>query len=360
MAETQEDRSRDDLTEEASPHRLEEYRSKGMVAQSKEVSTLFALLAASLVVYKFAPQFGIQTGEWIREIFRSDFSSKGLLNSDQLSKDLFSKVISLLLSILLPVFFASFVMGVLGSYIQIGNIFSFEPLTPDLSKLDPLQGLRRFISLKKLIESVRLIIKISIVLCISYFLIKSEVLSSFSYSGVELYSLLSHYKRIASEIFMSLFGILCVFAGIDLYFQRHEYLKNLKMTKQEAKQEHKEREGDPHIRARIRSIQREMAKKRMMHAVKKADVVITNPTHIAIALVYEQSRMNSPKVIAKGADLIAEKIKMIAKESGVPLVENVPLARTLFKSVKIGQNIPKSLYQAVAEVLAYVYRLRRK
>jgi flagellar biosynthetic protein FlhB len=139
-----------------------------------------------------------------------------------------------------------------------------------------------------------------------------------------------------------------------------EYSKNLRMTKQEAKQEHKEREGDPHIKARIRGIQRDMARKRMMQAVKKADVIVTNPTHIAIAIVYDKSDMAAPKVVAKGADFLAQKIKQIASEAGVPLVENVPLARTLYKSVKVGQYIPRALYQAVAEVLAYVYRLKRR
>jgi flagellar biosynthetic protein FlhB len=137
-------------------------------------------------------------------------------------------------------------------------------------------------------------------------------------------------------------------------------MKGMKLTKQEAKQEFKEREGDPLIKARVRSIQREVARRRMMNAVKKADVIVTNPTHIAVAIVYDRSKMDAPRVVAKGADFLAQKIKKIAADAGVPLVENVPLARTLFKSVKVGQQVPRALYQAVAEVLAHVYRLKNR
>ena len=154
--------------------------------------------------------------------------------------------------------------------------------------------------------------------------------------------------------------ILLVFAAIDYFLQRDEFQKSVRLTKQESKQEHKEREGDPQVRARVRAIQRDMARKRMMAAVKKADVVITNPTHIAIAIEYDRDGMAAPKVVAKGVDFVAQKIKQIAAEAGVPTVENVPLARTLYKTVKVGHAIPRALYHAVAEVLAYVYRLKNR
>ena len=162
------------------------------------------------------------------------------------------------------------------------------------------------------------------------------------------------------NLFIVMMGVLAVFAAIDLFFQKREFGKQVRVTKKEAKQEAKEQEGDPLIKSRIRSIQRDMARKRMMKAVKTADVIITNPTHIAIALCYDKDKMVAPKVVAKGADFMAENIKKIAREAGVPLVENVPLARAMFKSVKVGQVIPRSLFQAVAEVLAYVYKLKNK
>jgi flagellar biosynthetic protein FlhB len=330
-----------------------------MVAQSKEITGLAALLAAGIATYALSPQMGAQMAEFMREVFRTDLSSRLDLGAPHVANAYFSKALHIMAFVGLPICGAGFVMGVLGSFLQIGSIFSFEPLTPDLEKLNPLQGLQRLISLKQLVEALRLIFKMAVVLTVAYALVKSEVLSASNHFGIEPGPLMATYGKISKAIFFSLIGILAVFAGIDFAFQRFEYSKNLRMTKQEAKQEHKEREGDPQIRARIRAVQREMARKRMMQAVKKADVVVTNPTHIAVALVYDKATMNAPKVVAKGADFVAQRIKQIAAEAGVPLVENVPLARTLYKSVKIGQNIPKVLYQAVAEVLAYVYRIKR-
>jgi flagellar biosynthetic protein FlhB len=159
-------------------------------------------------------------------------------------------------------------------------------------------------------------------------------------------------------MFVYLIGVLGVFALVDFGFQKWEYRKGLRMTKQEAKQEFKEREGDPQLKARVRAVQRDMARKRMMEAVRKADAIITNPTHIAVAIVYDKDSMAAPKVVAKGADFLAERIKKTAIEAGIPLVENVALARTLFKTVKVGKYIPRALYQAVADILSYVYRLK--
>ncbi|MFZ9596707.1 MAG: EscU/YscU/HrcU family type III secretion system export apparatus switch protein, partial [Bdellovibrionia bacterium] len=220
-------------------------------------------------------------------------------------------------------------------------------------------GLRRLFSLKQLFEGLRMILKVAVVLAVCYSLIKNSVLKVESYSQAEPLFILTQLGKNGKSVFLNLFGIMIAFAGIDFYFQREEYQKNLRLTKQEAKQEQKEREGDPLIRSRIRAVQREMARRRMMDAVKKATVIVTNPTHIAVALVYDNKSMSAPKVVAKGADLVAQKIKEVARQAGVPLVENVPLARTLFKTVKIGQVVPRSLYQAIAEVLVYVYRLKR-
>jgi flagellar biosynthesis protein FlhB len=235
-----------------------------------------------------------------------------------------------------------------------------DPIQPDLSKLNPMHGLKKIFSLKLLLDGLRLIVKMSAVLLVAYFAVKYQILTSASLVGVDPSYTLAGYGNISKVVFFSLMGVLSVFAAIDFWMNRFEYSKKVKMTKQEAKQEYKEREGDPQIKARIRSIQREVARRRMMAAVKKADVIITNPTHIAVALVYEKDKMTAPKVIAKGADLIAQKMKQIARDAGVPLVENVPLARTLFKSVKINQYIPRNLYQAVAEILAFVYKLKKK
>lgn len=360
MAGDKEDRSKEDLTEDASPYRVEEYRSKGMVAQSREVSALMALMAAGVAIYFYAPSFGGQVKAFMEEVFRTDFSNRVDMSSGSMIKQMIIKSLGVMAKLGLPICAAGFIVGVLGSFVQIGAIFSFEPLQPDIEKINPLSGIRRLISMKQFYESIRVIIKISLVLTAAYFMVRTEILKSPQHMGEEAGYLLSTYAKVASSISFKLMGILAIFAAVDFGLQRREHMQNLRLTKQEAKQEHKEREGDPLIRARIRSIQREMARRRMMQAVKTADVIVTNPTHIAVALVYDRQKMSAPKVVAKGADLIAQRIKQIAADAGVPLYENVPLARTLFKNVKVGQSVPRALYQAVAEVLAFVYRLRKK
>ena len=218
----------------------------------------------------------------------------------------------------------------------------------------------RLVSKKHLITSGMLVIKAIALITAAYFVVKKQTAQATAWIGVEPAVQLHAIAMLSKELAIPIVIILAVFAAIDWWVNRKEFSKQVRLTKQEAKQEHKEHEGDPQIKARIRAIQRESARRRMMQAVKKADVIITNPTHIAIAIVYEKDKMAAPKVVAKGADFLAQRIKKIAAEAGVPLVENVPLARTLYKSVKTGHGIPRNLYQAVAEVLAYVYRLKNR
>jgi flagellar biosynthetic protein FlhB len=361
MAEQQnEDRSREDLTEEASPYRLEEMRRRGQVAQSREVTGLLALFAAAVTAYALTPRMGAEVAGFMRETFRTDLSARIDLGGTHVMAGIFFKALRVMAVVGLPICIAGFIFGVAGSLGQIGAIFSSEPITPDFEKIDPLAGLRRLFSRRQLIEGLRLTIKMVIVVLVSYLLVRTQVLESPATLGTEPAGLISAYAGAAKGVFMSLTGVLAAFAVLDWVLTRREFQMSLRMTKQEAKQEHKEREGDPQIKARIRAVQREMARRRMMAAVKKADVIITNPTHIAIAVVYERDSMLAPKVVAKGADFMAQRIKKIAADAGVPLVENVPLARTLYKTVKVNQYVPRALYQAVAEVLAYVYRLKNR
>jgi flagellar biosynthesis protein FlhB len=360
VAENQEDRSREDLTEEASPYRIEEFRRKGIVAQSKELSGLAALLACGVVIYALTPKMGVQMAEFMRDVFRADLSAKLNLNSAEILGSSLTKALKVMIGIGLPVCLAGFVIGVIGSFAQIGSIFSMDPLQPDLSKIDPIRGIQKFFTLRQLFDGIRLIFKMVVMIAVAYAVIKTEIFKSPQYWSEEPIRILAFYGSSGAVVFLSLIGVLLIFAIIDFGLQRWEYSKNLRLTKQEAKQEYKEREGDPQIKARIRAVQREMARRRMMQAVKTADVIVTNPTHIAVAIVYEKEKMYAPKVVAKGADYLAEKIKKIASDAGVPRVENVPLARTLYKTVKVGQYVPRVLYQAVAEVLAYVYRLKNR
>jgi flagellar biosynthetic protein FlhB len=359
MAEDQ-DRSREDLTEEASPHRIEEFRRKGQVVQSRELSGLAVLLATGVTAYLYGPTMTANLTGFMREVFSIDLSARSDLGSLPQVSMVLAKAVHVLAAVGLPICIVGFVAGVASCYAQVGSIFSTDPLSFDLKKINPLSGLQRLFSMKQGLDAIRLVFKMIVVVWVSYALVKTQVLESPGHISGDVSMTLASYAQAGKGIFLALIAALGVFAGFDYWLQRWEFSKNVRLTKQEAKQEHREREGDPQIKARIRAVQREAARKRMMQAVKKADVIITNPTHIAIAISYDKNSMAAPRVVAKGADLIAQKIKQIAADAGVPLVENVPLARTLYKTVKINQFVPRALYQAVAEVLAYVYRLKGK
>lgn len=360
MADDQENRSTDDLSEEASPYRIQEMRRQGKVAQSRELAGLFALLAAAGTLYGLSGSMQSQIFEFMRESFRLDSIAKIDFAKPGYAQTILFNSARICIMLGLPVMIAGFLAGILGSFAQVGTLFSSDPLVPDLQRIDPFQGAKRLFSMKQVVELLRLLLKGGAITYVAYGMLSAgferNISQIFGTPEMTLHALAQHGR----DLFFSLFGVLFAFAGIDYWLQKRDFSKNIRLTKQEAKQEHREHEGDPQIKARIRSIQRETARKRMMQAVKKADVIVTNPTHIAIALVYDKEKMSAPKVVAKGADLIAQKIKKIAEDAGIPMVENVPLARALFKSVKIGQSVPRVLYQAIAEVLAYVYRLKSK
>lgn len=319
-----------------------------------------AMLGVAVTTYVMSPSIGTQFAEFMREVFRADLTAHLNLGDSKVLGETLAKAVKLAIAIALPVTLAGFVMGALSCFVQIGAVFSTDPIQPDLTKIDPMKGLQRLFSMKVVKEGLRLTAKVLIVGLVAYLLVKAEVLRAPAWVGHDAIVQLPALAATAKGIFIALCAVLLVFSGIDYWLQRSEFMKGMRLTKAEAKQEFKEREGDPQIKARIRAVQREMARRRMMSAVKKADVIVTNPTHIAVAIVYDKDKMAAPRVVAKGADFLAQKIKKIASDAGIPLVENVPLARTLFKSVKVGHYVPRALYQAVAEVLAYVYRLKNR
>ena len=248
--------------------------------------------------------------------------------------------------------------GVCAHVAQFGFLFTTESLTPKMSRLSPINGLKRLFSLRSLVELAKSVLKVVTVGTAAFILIRSElhVVPGLVLSSVV--DILAFTGWVAFKICLGACGALIILAALDYAYQRWEHEKNLRMTKQEVKDEYKQTEGDPKVKARIRSIQLETARRRMMEAVPEADVVITNPTHLAVALRFDGTKMAAPCVVAKGAGHVAERIKQIAAEHGVPIVENRPLARTLIKTVDIGASIPAELYKAVAQILAYVYRLK--
>jgi flagellar biosynthetic protein FlhB len=263
-----------------------------------------------------------------------------------------------ILSILLPVMTAVVIAGLLGNIIQVGFLFTGETLVPKFSKLNPIKGMKKFVSIRSLAELVKSLIKVCIVAGVAVLMIRGELENIPGLMQMRPIDIVAFIGSVSLRICFYTCLVLIVLAILDYAFQRWRHEKDLKMTKQEVKDEFKQREGDPKVRARIRKVQIEMARRRMMEAVPEATVVITNPTHLAIALKFDVKKMIAPCVVAKGAGAIAGRIKEIAKKNNVPIVENKPLAQTLFKAVEIGGLIPVELYRAVAEVLAYVYRLR--
>lgn len=343
-------------TEPATPKRREDSRKKGQVAQSREIPSALVLLSSLGVLFFSGSSIICSLSDFMGGIFRNIGSLHHLqgVSLHSFLLEIFKHV----LSILMPLMSAVLIGGITANLLQIGFLFTGEPLIPKLSKLNPLEGIKRLFSLKSLVELVKSLFKLLFVGFIAFVMIKGELENIPSLMQMSIGGTLSFIARVSFKICFYTCLTLIVLAALDYAFQRWQHEKGMRMTKQEVKDEFKQREGNPAVKARIKSIQREMAQRRMMESVPKADVVITNPTSLAIALKYDAKAMMAPQIIAKGAGLIAKRIKDIARENGVPLVEHKPLAQTLFKVVEIGGFIPANLYRAVAEILAYVYGLR--
>lgn len=350
------DSDQDEKTEQATDARREEFRKRGQVAHSKELSSALFFLAASGSIYMISRY----SAEHIVEIFRYTF---GLDMIAAVREGNFTEALKMAsfkgAVILFPILAGAALIGALSSIVQVGFLSVEDAISPKMEKIDPIAGFKRVFSLRAVVEALKSLIKISFIGLIVYLLLKSEVSKIPYLVGYSLEGMLEYLGFLAVKLFFVIGLTMAGLAGLDYLYQRWDLEKQMMMTKQEVKEEHKQREGDPMIKARIRRIQREMANRRMMEEIPKADVVITNPTHIAVVLKYTEN-LPAPQLIAKGADFMAEKIKEMARENNIPIVENKPLARTIYKTMKLKQVIPKELFVAVAEVLSYVYRLKRK
>lgn len=273
--------------------------------------------------------------------------------------DLTFRAISDYFFLVSPVFIASILAGLTVNYLQVGFLFTTEPLNPQFNRLNPAEGLKKIVSKRALFELVKTLLKVTLVGLVAILFIRShlEPLLLTLYQNVEEVWLT--LSSMALQLAMRIGLVFLVLAVLDYLYQRYEHNNSLKMTKQEVKEEHKQMEGDPLLRARMRERQRKIVMERMMDDVPRATVVITNPTVLAVALLYRQGEDRAPVVVAKGADLIAGRIRELAVRHNVPLMEDKPLARTLYYHVDVGQEIPVELYQAVAEILAVVYSLKK-
>jgi flagellar biosynthetic protein FlhB len=354
MAEENKDQEK---TEQATSKRKQDAREKGQVAKSRELASV-AVLGACLIYFYFgASAMANRMMDLMKLYFRQ--SGQLSISIDSLQFFLFDlafQISTLLIPFLLVAFIAGFVVNIL----QVGFLFSWEAITPKFSKIDPIKGFQRLFSLRSLEEFFKVILKIAIVGIVAYLTIKGESRMIVPLIDLNAIDIISYIGKVSFKILYTTCLVLVILAILDYAYQKWEHERSLKMSKQEIKEENKQTEGDPLIKGRIKRLQREIARKRMMAAVPKADVVITNPTHFAVAIHYEPETMNAPRVIAKGAGFIAEKIKEIARNNGVPIVENKAVAQVLYKMVTVEQTIPENLYKAIAEILAYVYSLKQK
>ena len=348
----------DDKTEQPTAKKKKDARKKGNIAKSKEVTTAITLLAMLMIILTLSDYIILEIKNFMIDLlsinFSMDFEGGVMLNN------LGSKILLSFMKIFIPVGFIIMIFGVIGNLIQSGLLLTGEGLKPQLSKLNPINGFKNMFSLKALGNLVKSIAIISILLYIGYSFMNKNFEGIMKSSDIYLPYLLNTII----ELIKSLLGKIClavvVIAIADYAYQRFTHNKELKMTKQEVKEEYKQMEGDPQLKGKIKQKQREISNRRMIQAVPSATVIVTNPTHISIAIKYEKGVDATPIVVAKGADIVAFKIREVAKENDIPIIENKPLARLIYKEVEIDQEIPEKMYQAVAEVLVAVYKIKNK
>ncbi len=343
-------------TEAPSPQRLEKARDEGQVPQSRELATFVVLMAGGAGMWLMAGQLGQTMAGVVREslAFTPETGRDSAYVLTRLS-ELFIDAALALAPFLLLMTFAALASPLLLR----GWLWSPKALVPDLKRLNPLSGVKRIVSLQGLVELAKSIAKVVLLGGVAAWLIWDNLDAAFSLSLEHNEAAVAHMGDIVGGIFLLVSGTMIFIVALDVPYQLWSHTDKLKMSKEELKQETKENEGDPHVKARVRAQQREMARRRMMSEIPTADVVVTNPTHYAVALKYAEGKMGAPRVVAKGADAVAAKIRELAAEHHVPLLEAPPLARALFRHTELGDEIPATLYAAVAEVLAYVFQLRR-
>lgn len=343
-------------TEDPSLKRREDFRKKGQVAQSKEVQTA-AIFSLGLLFWIFyMPRFWDGLTALTASTWQHSWEFEGTVLAITGLMIHVTKEMALLLA---PLFLLALVIGFFSSFFQFGWLFTTTPLIPDFSKLDPIAGMGRIFSKRSLIESIKSIAKVLLVGWIATSTVMDHFNEALILVDTSISTTLLYLGKTAMLILAKVCGALILLAFLDFLFVKWEMEQKLKMTKQEQKEEFKESEGDPHVKAQIRAIQQQMARKRMMAEVPKADAVITNPTHLAVAIKYEAATMAAPIVVAKGADHVAMRIREIARENNVPLIENPPVARLLHK-IDLGAPIPEDMFKAVAEILAHIYSLKGK
>jgi flagellar biosynthetic protein FlhB len=350
--------ARPEQTEKATPKRREEARGRGQVAKSPDLAGAAVFLAGVFVLHALTPAALGTLSSTVQEILwriheHQDFTITSVWM-------LFARGFSGMALLLGVLFGAALVAGIGVNVLQTGFLFSFTPIAPSFNKINPLTGIQRLFSKQVLVNLGKQLLKLGAVLIIIYTSLAGNVSTLMTLGQLPPGQMMAFVGELIFGIGWK-FGMLLVLVGVlDYAYEKWQYEESLKMTKQEVKDEYRQSEGNPEVRGAVKRRQREFARRRMMAAVPKATVVVTNPTHFAVALEWDELKMEAPVVTAKGADLVAKRIREIAQEHGVPIMENAPLARTLYAKVELDQAIPPNLYAAVAQVIAFVYKLKRK
>lgn len=347
-------------TEEPTAKKLKDARGKGQVCKSMEIVTAFMLLALFLCL-KFLVSY---IGNSFIEGFYHNYSKISEFPKEEFTQNyilsLITSNIGRILLTGLPIYLAAFLVAFIGNIAQVKWVITLEPLKPKLSKINPISGFKRLFSKEKLMELLKSVLKIAVICYVVYDTLKDQWNLLYNLYGIPLSQAIVLIGSIVIDLGVKISIFFLAIAAFDLFYQKRKFHNDMMMTKQEVKDEYKNTEGDPQIKGKIRRRMQDASRRRMIKQVPKADVVITNPMHLAVAIKYDKEVADAPLVLAKGEDFLAQRIKLIASESGVEIVENKPLARMLYYNVEVGQAIPPELYQMTAEVLAYVYGLQGK
>lgn len=344
-------------TEEPTRKKLEEARKKGQVSQSREVNNWLMLFAATMIILMFAPDSLAQ----IRDTLRGFIAGAHQIPAEGagLGHVIFTVIGQVFSALALPLILLV-IAAIAGPLVQIGPLFTTEPVKPSLSKISPMKGIERLFSMKSIMEFAKGIFKIIVVGIVAFALMYPFYGQVEHMIGLDMNRVMFELQYLAVRLLGGVLAVLLIITVIDVAFQRNEHMKKMRMSKQEIREEYKQTEGDPQIKARLRQLRTEKARQRMMQEVPESTVVITNPTHFACALKYEPGEMDAPLLVAKGVDNVAKRIRETAEEHDVPIIENPPLARALYASVELEESIPPEHYQAVAEVISYVFQLKNR
>lgn len=347
----------DQKTEDPTPKRLQDARKRGQVVQSREINNWIMIFAGTLTLMMALPYAMLQMKAALTgfiehpENYPTDAAGLG-----DVMLGLFSDVG---LAILLPTAIL-FIAALAGPFVQIGPLFTTETIQPSLEKISVLAGIKRLFSYRAIMEFLKGLLKLAIVTAVGVTLLLPFFGSIEHFVGLDTLQALDEMQFLTLRLLTGVLAVLFVIAALDYLYQRHEFMKKIRMSKQELREEYKQTEGDPHVKARLRELRQTKARQRMIQSVPEADVVITNPTHYAVALKYETKEMDAPVMLAKGVDAVAEKIKEVAREHKIPVVENAPLARALYASMDIDETIPREHYKAVAEIISYIFKLKNR